>query len=1633
MNFFKAFRVSGLAFAYLMVGMAPAMADDSEIYFGGVTGGTSGGNPNVLLLLDTSGSMLFPMYAKYPAGHPSAGSNVPTSNCADGIGQTLSGCATNEDDRRSRHLANAVKRILESLDGNIRVGIGRYNSDSSGGRIIYGARALDDRTSSSTTEDRTYRVISSNADAHQISSAAASLVTNGSPLPLGDEASATYSQMPSSYQAQSGTSTTTSSTTTMPLGGYSTSALSNVGVKFTGLNIPQAATIVSANLVLSYCGTTCSFSGGPASSDNGAFNISLVFENSTSPSDYGTGSTSRVTGSGHTYFGATPTATAPATVAIAATDLISTSTTKTISVQTQVQALVNGTGWGTGSNLAIKLAGITAYTTALKNGRLMGRPTLVVTYNTINAATYTGLRFSSVDIPRGSVINSAYIDFTAAQSNSGTAEWEIKVDPAPIANAFAATTADSLDGTRWTGGTSVTRSPGNWTSGQVYSIDVRSLVQANANLSSYCGGSAAMAFRIRQTGVFSTGNTNTRRYATSYDGNASQAPVLRVNYTLPTVPTCLVATRSTSVRSDTDDGEDTGGSPVSTAQKLEAGTAALKSGTTVGLRFSPLSVPQGATIRAVTLKLRAGNTPGSSYRGTFTVRGYKVPDIPTFLDTNRITSISSNSTSATTTLTVASTWSDGTANEYTDNFTAAGKSTSGLTGIVQEIVDQATWSKGAAIGFALKGSLGGAAACTSNQNPCLAMVDKGAYSAASITVSYESADPNDGIRTVRQDLQDLVAGMMGTYYGGGTPMAESFYEAGRYMLGKTADYGKASTYPDAASSQNGANTYVSPIDGGECQSNNIVFLSDGAPSNDADNKKIDSTAGACTDSWSCMRSAAAFMKTTAYAHDSKKSYVNTYMIGFGPEVTTKGSVPYVGMESVAGAGGGQFFPASDVDSLVTSFETIFSNLADSNAAMASPGVAVNQLNRSQHLDQLYYGVFKPKTTKRWPGNLKRYRLNASNATVVDFKGAAAIDASTTYFSVNAASWWGNGAVDGNDATKGGAAERQTSAVTVYTDVPGSNSIYALNAASPPTSLSNSNNVKWLQGYDVDNDNGEGESGFRQSMGAPMHAQPVMVAYGSGVNDYAVFIGTNDGLLHSINVENGSQNWAWIPSDLHENVAKLRENAAIGSGGSPVYGLDGSWTVVTAGSKRLLVGGMRQGGSNYYALGLSKTSKTAAPTLEWVIRPSTSTAFSRLGKTWSQPQLINVRIAGVPKSVLIFGGGLDDGKYNSDVSTTAISTTSENQGNAVYMVDALTGSLLWWGSSSVGATSSSASAVAEMKYSVPGGIRAVDKNFDGYVDHLYFGDVSGQIFRVDMDNTIGAPRLVKRVEVLAQLGGSEGNTGKDDDRRFYETPAVVYAVDANDKLYAAVTIGSGDRNFPRTNTATKDRFYMIRDYDAARFDIVANANPSDVNQPWMDEAGVGHAGTENLATYPTAFKTGSLADLTSTFGADATKKANESKGWYISLSGKGEKVLSTPYIFSRLTSAGDLEYEVNFNTFSLTTTSSSKNCSPVAGSTSIWKVLLNNAGPVSSLDDSKDNGSGDGGDRNEDGVINNDDRKETDTVTGITGSGVPIIIDKDGDGSPELTDLTGTKGKEAGDLPDGFGKIQRTRWYDKRSN
>lgn len=235
-----------------------------------------------------------------------------------------------------------------------------------------------------------------------------------------------------------------------------------------------------------------------------------------------------------------------------------------------------------------------------------------------------------------------------------------------------------------------------------------------------------------------------------------------------------------------------------------------------------------------------------------------------------------------------------------------------------------------------------------------------------------------------------------------------------------------------------------------------------------------------------------------------------------------------------------------------------------------------------------------------------------------------------------------------------------------------------------------------------------------------------------------------------------------------------------------------------------------GGNSYYALDLSDLD---TPRLKFHIDPvnakiyksSTTatdvTALSHMGQSWSKPTIAYVNFGGEKKLVMFVGGGYDAGYEN------AAYNQENSKGAGVYMFDANTGDLLWWTSANATAlkgaeayTNASANEI-NMKYSVVSQINAIDRDNDGLVDHLYFGDLGGQAFRVDLNNNATgnnasakksnfAKRVVRLFNEHAVSGASP---------RFYEMPS--FSIHDGDNGYvAAVAFSSGNRSSPLSGAA-----------------------------------------------------------------------------------------------------------------------------------------------------------------------------------------------------------------------------------------
>lgn len=695
-----------------------------------------------------------------------------------------------------------------------------------------------------------------------------------------------------------------------------------------------------------------------------------------------------------------------------------------------------------------------------------------------------------------------------------------------------------------------------------------------------------------------------------------------------------------------------------------------------------------------------------------------------------------------------------------------------------------------------------------------------------------------------------------------TPLCETLYETYRYLSGGEVYYGKENNITPLSIISSG--NYDSPFDGITCDKEvTIIYITDGEQWNDTNaNGKVrtllslanSSTASysvhdgentaflGLLGSWMATRNWNSTEPFTGIADTLENEIVASvkiHTVGFGAITSDSNTVTLLkqaarhGVSAQSSTGkharpaGGKYHAASTAEALKTSLDEVLLEVLDSST-LTSASVSANSLDRTQTLDSVYYGMFEPSTSARWQGNLKKYKI--VNGAQVDVKGNLAVN-SAGEFDKGAKSFWST-TVDGNDVAIGGVAEMLRTTLTIdrklLTDIEGVGELTEFNYANIIAQYTTLealtlqfgeatdifNHVEWARGVDVDDyDKDTSRVDVRPDVfGDPLHSKPIAINYGTG--NSRIVVGTNVGVLHMfedvVSSNTVKENWAYLPKEFFKNIKPLRENAIAVN--NKVYGLDGEITLhvndinndgkVNGSDSAWLFFGLRRGGSSYYALDITDPDK---PKLMWHkgIKSSVdiTTGFETLGQTWSKPQVVRsaFNTTDSDKLVIIFGGG-----YDTKKDAPGPNTHDDNNGAAVYMLNARTGSILL-------------NILTGSKNGIASSIASLDSDNDALIDRLYVGDTGGNVWRIDMpDETLAHTSVIK----LASVGGST-NT---EDRRFFNPPSIVrtYILETIDTgtehlpnivkqtvPYDAILLGSGDRATP-TDTDTNDMFFMFKD-------------------------------------------------------------------------------------------------------------------------------------------------------------------------------------------------------------------------------
>ncbi len=204
----------------------------------------------------------------------------------------------------------------------------------------------------------------------------------------------------------------------------------------------------------------------------------------------------------------------------------------------------------------------------------------------------------------------------------------------------------------------------------------------------------------------------------------------------------------------------------------------------------------------------------------------------------------------------------------------------------------------------------------------------------------------------------------------------------------------------------------------------------------------------------------------------------------------------------------------------------------------------------------------------------------------------------------------------------------------------------------------------------------------------------------------VYAGANDGMLHAFSSDTGQELWGFVPTLTLPKLYKLADKEYATK---HEYFVDATPTVedVVIGGvwRTLLVGGLGVGGRGYYALDVTDPLD---PKMLWEFTDN------NLGLTFGKPEIGKLRDG---TWAVFFGSG-----YNN---------VSPGDGvGRLFVVDAATGTLIRSISTGVGSVATP-SGLAHIRAWVD------DSTVDNTVQRVYGGDNLGNLWRFDVNNTLGA--------------------------------------------------------------------------------------------------------------------------------------------------------------------------------------------------------------------------------------------------------------------------------------------------------
>ncbi len=233
---------------------------------------------------------------------------------------------------------------------------------------------------------------------------------------------------------------------------------------------------------------------------------------------------------------------------------------------------------------------------------------------------------------------------------------------------------------------------------------------------------------------------------------------------------------------------------------------------------------------------------------------------------------------------------------------------------------------------------------------------------------------------------------------------------------------------------------------------------------------------------------------------------------------------------------------------------------------------------------------------------------------------------------------------------------------------------------------------------------------------------------------ALYIGANDGMLHALDGNTGSELWAYVPRII---MPKMHTLATANWGATHRFSVDGSPQIMDAylggAWKTVLVAGLNGGGRGYYALDVTDP---ASPKVLWEICSDATlcqVADADIGYTFGNP---------------VIAKRASDNKWVAFV-TSGLNNVSPGTGiGYMYTLDLATGAILNKVSTGFGSLTA------------PSGLNrmagfADNFSFDNTAKYLYGGDLWGNLWK--FDTSTSTPTVLNIVQLKDGAGRPQSIT------------------------------------------------------------------------------------------------------------------------------------------------------------------------------------------------------------------------------------------------------------------------------------